>query len=415
VEPGFADLTVVLALAFAIPLGLALVPRLRVPAAVVELSGGIVVGPHVLGWAEPSALVEVLATIGLAMLLFLAGLEIDTRAFRATVLHRAGGALGGSVVLAAVAGLLLAAMGIVDHAGLVAVALTATSLGLVVPIVRDAGHAGSPAGQLTLAGAAAGEFAAIVALSLLFSMHATTTGARVQLLAGFVAVSAVIAIGAATSGRSTAVSRALLALQDTTAQIRVRGAMLLLALLVFAAERSGLETILGAFVAGLVVSIVDRDTMRTHPLLHVKLDAIGFGFVIPIFFVASGMRFDLDALTERPSTLLRVPVLLLALLVVRAVPAYIAFRPLVGARPALASGLLQSATLPVVLAATMIGEDLGLIGAATSAALVAAALVSCLLFPIVALPLLRAPEGDDGQLDAARDSAAARESSIAER
>ena len=406
-EPDFADLAVVLGVAFVVPLILGLAPRLRLPAVVIELAIGIVVGPQVLGWADTGEVVGVLSTVGLAFLLFLAGLEIDVALLRGEVLRRTLLALAGTVVLGLAAGVVLELTGVVDHALLVAIALMATSVGLVVPILKDAGHADTTAGQLTLAGGAAGEFLAIVALSLLFSADdAATTGARLQLVVGFVIVTAALAIGIATSGRSTKVSRALFRLQDTTAQIRVRGAMLLLVLLVLAAERSGLEAILGAFIAGVVVSVLDRDTMRTHPLFRVKLEAVGFGFLIPIFFVASGLRFDLDALTEDPATLLRIPLLLTALLVVRAVPAYLVFRPLVGARIALASGLLQAATLHVILAATAIGRELALISTATAAALVATALVSCLVFPVVALALLRHQESA---------SAAALESSIAER
>jgi Kef-type K+ transport system membrane component KefB len=176
-------------------------------------------------------------------------------------------------------------------------------------------------------------------------------------------------------------------LADTTAQIRVRGAVLLLIGIVALAERFGLETILGAFMAGVVLRSVDRSAMA-HPNFHVKLDAIGYGFVIPVFFVSSGMSFDASALFSSPSTVLRVPIFLVALLLVRAAPALL-YRPVLrdGGRVA-AAGLLQATSLPFIVAATQIGTTLGIVTAATSAALIAAGLLSVVIFPATALSLL---------------------------
>jgi Kef-type K+ transport system membrane component KefB len=212
------------------------------------------------------------------------------------------------------------------------------------------------------------------------------------LLGGFVVVVAVVVIALTRHSRSMAISKALARLQDTTAQIRVRGAMLLLVLLVVAAEQFGLEAILGAFVAGAVISVIDRDATRTHPQFRIKLEAIGYGFLIPVFFVTSGMRFDLSALLDEPSTLARVPVFLGALLLVRGVPALV-YRPIVGTRGAVAAGLLQATSLPFIVAATEIGIALDLVTPATSAAFVAAGLVSALVFPTAASGLLRARGG----------------------
>jgi Kef-type K+ transport system membrane component KefB len=185
------------------------------------------------------------------------------------------------------------------------------------------------------------------------------------------------------------ISQVLVRLQDTTAQIRVRGAMLLLVTLVVVAEQTGLETILGAFVAGAVVSMVDRDVKHTHPLFRVKLDAIGYGFLIPIFFIASGMRFDLDALRDDPSTLVLVPIFLVALLVVRGLPTVLYRNQLAAPRATLAAGLLQATSLPFIVTASMIGVDIGALTPATASAFIAAGLVSAVLFPVVALSLLR--------------------------
>src|SRR5215211_4029805 len=177
-------------------------------------------------------------------------------------------------------------------------------------------------------------------------------------------------------------------LQDTTAQIRVRGAMVLLIAFAAVAEKLGLETILGAFMAGAVLTLVDRDQAMTHPDFRRKLEAIGFGFFIPVFFVASGVRFDLDALTASASSLLMVPVFLAALVATRGIPAVL-YRDRLGTRRAAIAGLMQATSLPFIVAATAIGQELGLIDAAGSAALIGAGLLSVLCFPLAGLILLR--------------------------
>jgi Kef-type K+ transport system membrane component KefB len=291
-------------------------------------------------------------------------------------------------VLAGGAGLALAALGLVDDPLLAAVVLTATSLGLVVPTLAEAGQSGSRLGQLVIAGASLGDFAAILLLSALFSMDGGSGGSHLVLLVEFAVVVGRVGVATGLAGRSRRIAGVLVRLQDTTAEIRVRGAMLLVVLLVVLAERFGLEAILGAFVAGAVVGLVDRDEAGTHPRFRLKLDAIGYGFLVPVFFVASGVSFDLDALLDRPATRALVPVFLAALVVARGVPALV-YRRLVGTRGAAAAGLLQATSLPFIVTATQIGVGIGALDRATAAAFVAAGLVSALVFPAAALGLLR--------------------------
>jgi Kef-type K+ transport system membrane component KefB len=188
-------------------------------------------------------------------------------------------------------------------------------------------------------------------------------------------------------------------LQESSAQIRVRGAVLLLALLIWVAQRLGLEVILGAFMAGALLRVVDRDELMTHPRFRVKLEALGYGFLVPFFFVVSGVRFNLAALTEDPANLSLVPLYLAALLVVRGLPAWL-YRSRVGGRRSVVAGLLQATSLPFIVAAAQIGMELGRLDQATGAALVAAGLLSVLLFPLVALLVLRGagdqPDGGVG-------------------
>src|SRR5438270_9440146 len=154
------------------------------------------------------------------------------------------------------------------------------------------------------------------------------------------------------------------------------------------AQNVGLETILGAFAAGALLSLIDRDEMMTHPQFRLKLEAAGFGVFIPIFFVTSGLRFDLNALFASASTVARVPLFLLALLVVRGVPALLYGR-LVGRSRAIIAGVLQATSLPFIVAATQIGVPLGVVTRASAAGLVAAGLLSVVIFPALGLALLR--------------------------
>lgn len=399
-EVSFNNLLIVAVIAVAAPLLVGFVPRLRVPAVVLEIVAGIVVGPAGLGWVTVDLPVEILALVGLAFLLFLAGLEIDTRRLRGPLLRLTGLGFAFSLGLAMVVGVAGSAAGLVGSPLFLAVALSATSLGLVVPVLKDAGKLDGSLGQVTVASASVADFAAILLLSLLFSTSGGSTGSRLVLVAAFAAVVATAAMVLSRAGRSSALQAVLLRLQDTTAEIRVRIAVLLLVAFIALAGSFGLETILGAFLAGAVLTLVDRDTM-SHPNFRLKLEAVGFGFVVPVFFVTSGLRFDLGALLDTPSALLRVPLFLAAFLVVRGVPAVLYART-VGRRQALAAGLLQATTLPFVVTATQIGVATGEITPVTAAALVSAGLASVVAFPLLALRLLRG-SGEDSAVDAPPD------------
>lgn len=209
-----------------------------------------------------------------------------------------------------------------------------------------------------------------------------------MLLGGFVVLVAAVGLTILGVERSMHLSSALVRLQDTTAQIRVRGAFLLLVVFVVLAEQFGLEAILGAFLAGAVLKLVDRDQAMTHPQFHRKLEAAGFGVFIPFFFVTSGLKFDLNALFASAGTVARVPIFLAALLAVRGLPALL-YRPLVSGAEAAAAGLLQATSLGFFVVAGQIGMQLGLLSAANGAALVAAGLLSVLLCPLAALTILR--------------------------
>ena len=399
--PSLTNLLIVSAVAFAGPFVLGLFPAARLPSVVLEIVAGIVIGPSVLGVAEVDRTVSVIALIGLTFVLFLAGLEIDFRRLRGPAVRLTALGFALSFVIAVAVSLGLSATGLVDTPLLVAIILCATSLGVLVPVLKDAGEIASTFGQLIIAAASIADFGAIILLTIFFSGEGGT-GSTLLLLGSLFARAAVVFVVGRGAERSARIRSDLVRLQDTTAQIRVRAALALFVGFAAIAQQLGLEAILGAFIAGAIISLVDADQVMTHPDFRRKLEAIGFGFFIPVFFVASGVSFDLDALTASASNVAMVPVFLAALLVVRGVPAIVYRRVLDGPRTAIA-GIMQATSLPFIVAATAIGMDLGLIDAAASAALVGAGLLSVLLFPLTGLVLLRR-SGPAGAPDASTEA-----------
>ena len=386
-ELSFTSAAITAAAAFAAPLVLGLAPGFQLPAVVLELVFGILIGPSVLDWVHVDPPVEVLSLLGLAFLLLLAGLEVEFAMLRRSRLRIAALGFASSFAIALALALLLDATGVSGAPLLVAIMLSATALGVVIPVLKDSGEAETQFGQLVIASASIADVATVVLLSLFFSREASGVGAKLVLLGGFGALAAAIGLAVAQAQRSMRLSRALVRLQDTTAQIRVRGAFVLLTAFVVLAEKFGLEAILGAFVAGAILKLVDTDRAMTHPRFRAKLEAAGFGVFVPFFFVTSGVRFNVDALFASGSSIARLPIFLAALLAARGLPALL-YRHMLEGRRTAAAGLLQATSLSFLVVASQIGLQLGLIGEATAAAFLAAGLLSVLLFPLGALTLL---------------------------
>jgi Kef-type K+ transport system membrane component KefB len=399
--PEFGGLLIVVAVAFAAPFVLGLFPRLRLPSIVLEIVAGIVIGPSVLGWVEVDDTITVIATIGLGYLLFLGGLEVDFGRLKGTVLRLTALGYALSFGIAIAVAFAFGAGGLVDTPLLVAIALGSTSLGVLIPVLKDANESGSTLGQLIIAAGSIADFAAIILLSIFFTGEGGT-GATLLLIGSLLGLAAAVLVVVRGAEMSRRIRANLLRLQDTTAQIRVRGAVVLLIGFAALAQQLGLEVILGTFAAGAILSIVDTDRAMTHPDFRRKIEAMGFGLFIPVFFVTSGVRFDLDALLGSTETVLMVPLFLLALLAVRGLPALL-YRRLLGARKALVAGLMQATTLPFLVAATAIGLELRLIDAAGSAALIGAGLLSVVIFPALGLGLLRGRSGPAQEPNDARD------------
>jgi Kef-type K+ transport system membrane component KefB len=391
VEISFTSLAIVAAAGFAAPLVLGFFPRLRLPSVVLEIVLGILIGPSVLGWAQPDEAVTLMALIGLSFLLLIAGLEVDYDRLRGRLLEITGLGFVVSFGIGLLAGFGLDAAGIVGAPLLVAIMFSATGLGIVIAVLKDAGAVESPFGQLVIAGSSLAEVGTIILLTLFFSGESTSVTVKLVLFGLFGLLCLAVVLTVSGFEHSMRLTQALVRLQDTTAQVRVRGAFVLLAIFIVLAERFGLEAILGAFLAGAIIKFVDRDQAMTHPQFRQKLEVVGFGVFIPFFFVSSGIRYDAGALLASTSTLARVPLYLGILLAVRGLPALL-YRALVERREVAASALLQATSVGLFVVASQIGQDMGLISAANAAALIAAGLLSVILFPLGALTILRRSE-----------------------
>jgi Kef-type K+ transport system membrane component KefB len=386
----FNSVLIIAGLSVFVPVLLGLLPRLPVPEAVLEVIAGIVVGPSVLGWARIDAPVQVLSTLGLGMLLFLAGLEIDIEQLRSPLTRLAGIGFAVSAALGLLCGVLFWLPGPETRPVFLAIIFMSTSAGLLLPLLKDAGEAGTRFGQLIMTAAALAEIVPIMLLSLLFSAAAKTVGDQLVSLTIFLVLLVLIGLALARVRGLRRLDRMLEFLSRRSAQLRVRATLTLALGCGVLAYHFGFASILGAFAAGLLVRIIEISGREPNRDFLVKLEGIGFGFLIPIFFISTGMAFQLKGLLDHPVALAEVPLFLVALLVVRGAPALLYARA-VGRRRAVAGGLLQATTLTFVIVATEIGVETGRLSTTTAAALVAAGLLSAALFPAGAGRLLPRP------------------------
>ena len=383
----FSSLLIVGAVAVAVPLFLGLVPAVKVPEVVLGILGGILVGPTVLGWVQLDVAVRVISDLGLGFLLFMAGFEIDLRRFDRRILLLVSRAFVFSLALALLVAYALQLGGQVRDGLLVGITLVATSLGVLVPILHDAGETETTFGRMIMAAGSLAELAPLVLLSVFFSASSKNPAAELGLLAGFVGLTAVIVVVTQRVRVWGPMREVVHRLENTSSQLRVRLAITFALAFSAVAEHFGLATILGAFLAGVVVRRTD-ETPASQEEFQSKLEAIGFGFLIPVFFVSTGVGLDITALFHSTRAIILVPVFLVALLVVRGLPALLYVR-VVGRTRAIAAGFMQATSLTFIVVATVIGVQTGHQRTSTAAALVVAGLLSVVIYPPVALRMLK--------------------------
>ena len=362
--------------------------RFVLPTVVVEIVLGILIGPEALGIAHVNVYITFLSQFGLALLFFFAGLEVVEHHVQPEALRRGTIGWGMSIAIGLAVGLVLQESGVDVEWWLLAVALATTALGTLVPILSDAQLLPTPLGRAVLGTGVAGEFWPIIFISVfLTSVYGALT--EVLLLVGFGAIVA----GAARIALQARPPRLLRILQDTlhtTGQVGVRASIFLLALLVFVAADAGFEFVLGAFAAGLVVGLaLDSEEGR---LVRLRLEGIGFGFLVPVYFVVTGMNFDLDSLLTAEG--LALAALFLALLLVtRGASALLWLREL-GSRSTASLALFAATGLPLIVAIVGIGTSRGAISKSVGASLIGAGMVSVLVYPLLAMRIAGRREGD---------------------
>jgi Kef-type K+ transport system membrane component KefB len=364
----------------------ALLPGPRIPQVVVLLVGGVLIGPEVLGWADRPA-IDLLANVGLGFLFLLAGYELDLHLFREPPGRLAMVAWLVTVALAAVTVGVLEALGFVRAFVPVALGLTTTALGTLLPILRDNDMLGGRFGRYLLAAGAVGELFPVFAIALFL-------GASNK----FVALGSLVAVGvlavvlsfAPRLVRGNRLERILQEGEGSTAQTSLRWTVVLLLFLLLIAEEFGLDVVLGAFLAGIVLRRWAPGDVHS---LEEKLDAIGYGFFIPLFFVASGMSLDIRSIAEAP---LRLLVFFVLLLVVRGVPALFLYRDALPPVRRVQMMFLTATALPLLVALAEIGLRNGTMLPENAAALVGAGVLSVLVFPMAAVVIERRRRADEG-------------------
>ena len=402
----FSPLLIVITLAFIVPLLLTRFQRLRLPIVVGEILAGIVVGRSGFGWVtHEDPLLTLLAEFGFVFLMFLAGMEIDFANINVEWpgAARAGGAQTGpsstagrrrsfgplsisllsfvmTLALSTVVGFVLLRMGLVRSPWMMALIMSTTSLGVVMPVLKEQGLIGGRFGQTILIASLVADFATMLLITVVVATISHGLTLDILLISVlFVVFFLLYRLGIVSLNRVDAIRRTLEELSHTTARIKIRGAFTVMLLFVVLAEMLGAEIILGAFIAGAMLSLLS--TREDMEAMH-QLEAVGFGFFIPIFFIMVGVDFNLSVLVGSVDVLLLLPFLLLAAFLVKLLPALL-FRLQFTWRETLSAGFLLSSRLSLIIAASAIGLSLGIISESVNTMIILVAIVTVTIAPLI--------------------------------
>jgi len=378
-----SELLLITFVAMLAPLLAELPGSVRFPVVVLEVVLGILIGPHVFHLANPDGLIAMLGQLGLTFLLFLVGLEIDFDKIRGKPLSLAVGSWSITFLLSIVCMFIFNVIGLIQAPPLLAaVALSTTALGVVAPILRDQGVLNTDFGKYLVATAAVGEFGPLVIISLLLiPTHDTFLHTL------FVVTFIIIALGVANIAlhmRTSPLIEKLAHTMQSSGQLPVRICILLQVLLATLAAKFGLNIVMGAFTAGMVVGLAIK--RKEGELLQHKLDAVGYGFLIPIFFIAAGMKFEVSALWSSPLAPIQVALLSGLLILVRCIPMFLYKKELTPVEK-LPFAFYAATGLPLIVIISEIGVSSGLMPPDRASILVSAGMVSVLLFPMLAVKL----------------------------
>ncbi len=355
-----------------------------IPEIVFQIGLGMLLGPYASNLAHVNGVIGELSDLGLSFLMFLAGYELDLQRIRGAPIRLASLGWLISLVVGLGAAFALVSSGLARDTLVVGLALTTTALGTLVPILRDAGVMETPFGALVSGIGTVGEFLPIVAVALLLTKKEPVVTSL--LLIAFVLVAVVTVLLAARQQPPRLVSLLNRHL-ESSAQLPVRVSLLFILLLVLLASTLGLDVLLGAFAAGIVVRLF---TARGESAaIRAKLEAIGFGFLIPIFFVVSGIRFDAHVFIQHPLSLWRVVLFLVLMLVARGIPVLVLYRGRLSGPERVPMALFSATGLPLIVVITTIALAEHRMLEVNAASLVAAGMLSVLLFPALGLWRLR--------------------------
>lgn len=386
----YISLLIIISLAVAVPMLLSKFKKVTIPGVVGEILVGIIIGESGFNLIHDGVEIEFLNSFGFAFLMFLSGLEVDFSLLRTTKENRKDKiyekpiALGvlifiGTLIMSFAFSFALERYGLVGNSMLMTLILSTTSLGIVVPILKERNIISTEYGQTILMAALVADFATMVLITVFISFR--TNGANFR--AFLVVILFMVFFIFLRVGRKFVDNEVLRemtnALSNTTAQIKVRGSFALILVFIALANLLGTEVILGAFLAGAIVSILgDREASD----LHYKLDAIGYGFFIPIFFILVGVSFDLQAVLANPKSMILVPILILIVYVVKLVPSLLLLKKF-ETKKTIAAGFLLSSRLSLIIAASSIGLELGLITSEVNAAIILVAIITCTFSPML--------------------------------
>ena len=389
---GLESLLVVTLVAALTPMIVAAIPGPGIPQVVILILAGILIGPHGLGLADTTG-IQLLSNVGLGFLFLLAGYELDPRLLRA---HPGRLAIIGwliSAVIAVGAVAILGSLGFLRAFVPIGLALTTTALGTLLPILHDHHMLSGDFGRYVLAAGAVGELFPIVAISLFLTGRGEFVAIASILAVGVIAILLTLVPRIIGPARVRAVIRQG---RRATSQTTLRWSIVLLLLLLVAAQRFGLDVVLGAMLAGMVLRSWTHGIDIDVTPLEGKLDAVGYGFFIPVFFVASGMALDVQSIAQNP---LRLLVFFVLLLVVRGLPSLLVYRRALPLRQRAEMTFITATTMPLLIALAAIGLSTGVMIPANAAALVGAGVLSVLVYPSIAIALARrgstVPAGPD--------------------
>ncbi len=389
----FVPLLIVVLLAFIVPVLLGRFRKLGIPVVVGEILAGMLLGKSGFNLIREDHVLSILSILGFSLLMFLSGLEIDFASLFDVNTKKRSGILArilsnplifGLILFvftlgaAFITGLIVHRLDLVSEPWIITLVLSTTSLGVVVPVLKEHGLSGNPFGQRILSAALIADFVSILAISIYVLLR--SQGLTLEILLILVLFAVFVAVHRLTAlfQKHLPTEKILERLASPTSQIKLRGAIALALVFIALADSLGIENILGAFLAGVILSLASSGS--TSALRH-KLDGIGYGFFIPIFFVMVGVRFDLPALLESREAVILVPFMVLAAYLIKLIPSML-FRVFFSWRETFSAGFILSSRLSLIIAASAIGLELGVISPSLNSSIILVAIITCTFSPI---------------------------------